>query len=48
MSVSFVETDYAPPQSEFTLAKQINRNMENGTIIDLKKLLPLLPHFNVY
>ena len=46
LSVSFVLTEYAPTQG-YTLGKQINRQLQNGSIIDFKALLPLVSGLNV-
>ena len=46
MSVSFVATEYAPGEG-FTFGKQINRQLENGSVVDFGKLLPIVSGLNV-
>ena len=46
MSVSFVVTEYAPGEG-FTIGKQINRELENGSVVDFGKLLPIVSGLNV-
>lgn len=44
--VSFLLTEYAPEQT-FSLGKQINSQLSNGSLFDLKAMLPLLPQLPV-
>lgn len=46
LSVSFVLTEYSPDQG-YTLGKQMNKQLQNGSTIDFKALLPLVPGLNV-
>jgi hypothetical protein len=46
LCVNFVMTEYAT-QEMFTLGRQINQEVGNGSIIDLGKLLSLIPSFQV-
>lgn len=46
LAVSFLLTEYAPEQT-FNLGKQINSQLTNGSLFDLKALLPLLPQLPV-
>ena len=44
--MSFVVTEYAPERG-FTIGKQISSEIENGTVLDFGKLLPLVPGLSV-
>ena len=46
MAVSFLLTEYAPEQT-FSLGRQINSQLTNDSLFDLKALLPLLPQLPV-
>jgi hypothetical protein len=46
LSVTFLLTEYAPEQI-FTLGKQINQELRNGSLFGLKSLLPLIPKLPV-
>ena len=46
LSVNFVVTEYAPGGG-FTVGKQINHKLQNGSIIDFDKLIPLVSGLNV-
>lgn len=46
VSVTFLLTEFAPPRT-FTLGKQVNQKLTNGTIIDLAAMLRLVPHLSV-
>ena len=46
LSASFMVTEYAP-QEGFTLGKQINKELKNGSIVDFGKLLPIVSGLNV-
>ena len=46
LSISFVVTEYSPEEG-FSLGKQINKNIKNGSRIDFSQLLPIVPSLNV-
>jgi hypothetical protein len=46
LSVSFVVTEYAPEEG-FTLGRQINSRLANGSVIEMERLLPLVAGLNV-
>lgn len=46
LSITFLLTEDGPAEL-FTLGRQINLGLKNGSIIDLKGLLHLIPNFSV-
>lgn len=47
LSITFLLTEHGPAEL-FTLERQINEDLKNGSILDLKGLLHLIPNFNVF
>jgi len=46
LSVNFLVTEYAPGDG-FTMGKQINQNLQNGSIVDFNTMIPLVSGLNV-